>query len=210
VLVAGSAAQYGLGAQRPLSEEDPSIPVSAYGAVKSVIERAVTADGLRDGVRIIFTRSFNHVGPGQGPEAPAAQWARDVVAAEAACGGTIRVGDLDVVRDFLDVRDVADAYLALVRSTAAGIVNVCSGVATPLHAVASLLAAGGAAPVTVEHDPTLLRGVDPPYVVGDPALLRELTDWSPAIGLEQSLDDLLADLRRHAGRRRVGSETVGS
>jgi GDP-4-dehydro-6-deoxy-D-mannose reductase len=163
------------------------------------------ADGLRDGVRVIFTRSFNHVGPGQGTDAPVPQWARAIVAAEAAGGGTLHVGDVDVVRDFLDVRDVADAYLALVRSDASGIVNVCTGVATPLHAVVGMLTAASSAPIGVERDPALMRGVDPPYVVGDPARLRALTGWSPAIALEQSIADLLAELRREVGSAAVRS-----
>src|SRR5689334_5615561 len=176
VLVPGSAAQYGMGAPRPLREDEPTAPVSPYGATKAVIERAATAAPLRGRVGVIATRSFNHIGPGQGLDAPAAQWARQLVEAElAGGGGTIRTGDLDVVRDLLDVRDVADAYLALVRAPEAhGVVNVCSGVAVPMRRVAELVAGCAAVPVTIERDPELTRRVDPPHVVGDPSRLRTL------------------------------------
>ncbi len=211
VLIPGSAAQYGMGNARPLTEgDDTSVPVSAYGVMKSVIEHAVSADPLRRSVRVIIARSFNHIGPGQGAGAPAAQWAREIVAAEAAGGGIVRVGDLAVVRDFLDVRDVVDAYIALVRSTANGVVNVCSGVPTPLRRVLDLLVGSSKVPIAVEHDPGLSRAVDPPSVVGDPARLRHLTDWSPAISLEQSVADLLADLRCGAATVAPDMQAVGS
>jgi GDP-4-dehydro-6-deoxy-D-mannose reductase len=191
VLVAGSAAQYGMGAPRPLVEDDPTVPLTAYAAVKCVLERAVTAAPLQGSARVIFVRSFNHIGPGQGTDAPAAQWARQASEAEAAGGGTIRTGNLDVVRDFLDVRDVADAYLALARSPAQGVVNVCSGVGVALRDVLDLITGAASVAVGVEQDPALTRSVDPPHIVGDPARLRELTGWTPDIPLEQSVADLL-------------------
>src|SRR4051794_14523536 len=110
VLIPGSAAQYGMGANRPLREDDPLPPGSAYGAIKCVLETAATAAALCGEVRVIWARSFNHVGPGQRPDAPLAAWASRLAAAERAGGGVLRTGRLDVVRDFLDVRDVADAY----------------------------------------------------------------------------------------------------
>ena len=199
VLVAGSAAQYGMGAPRLLSEADPTEPLSAYGAAKCVLERAVTAPALAGGVRVVWARAFNHVGPGQGDDAPAASWAGQIAAAELAGGGELRTGRLDVVRDFLDVRDVAAAYLALLRSPAEGVVNVCSGVATPLRDVADALVAQARCPIERNEDPGLMRSVDPPHVVGDPARLKELTGWSPQFDLEHSLRDLLED-RREAVR----------
>jgi GDP-4-dehydro-6-deoxy-D-mannose reductase len=191
VLVAGSAAQYGMGAPRPLTEDVPTVPLTHYGAVKCVLERAVTAAPLQGSARVVFVRSFNHIGPGQGTDAPAAQWARQASEAEVAGGGTIRTGNLDVVRDFLDVRDVADAYLALARSQAQGVVNVCSGIGVSLRDVLALIARAASVDVHIEQDPALARSVDPPHVVGDPTRLRELTGWTPQIGLEQSVTDLM-------------------
>jgi len=210
VLVAGSAAQYGMGARRPLAECDATDPISAYGALKSAIERAVLSTPLREDVRVIFTRSFNHIGPGQGADAPAGQWARQVVDAEAAGGGTVRTGDLSAVRDFLDVRDVADAYIALVRSSADGVVNVCSGVGVPVARVAEALVRHSSVAVALQVDPSLVRAVDPPYVVGDPALLRELTGWSPRVSLERSAEDLLAVCRHDRATTAAAVPAVAS
>jgi GDP-4-dehydro-6-deoxy-D-mannose reductase len=196
VLAAGSAAQYGMGRQRRLREDDRLDPVSPYGAAKAVLEHALLSDPLRAGVRVIWARAFNHLGPGQGHGAPLPQWAAQVAAAEAAGGGTVRVGRLDVVRDFLDVRDVAEAYLALVRAPAAqGAVNVCSGVGTPMQELLDALLAEAAVPVAVESDPALRRPSDPPAVVGDPGRLHELTGWRPRRALRDSVRAVLAQQR---------------
>src|SRR4051794_6131975 len=83
VLVPGSAAEYGYGSERPLREEDPLRPLTTYGLVKYLLELAVNSSDLAGEVRTIFTRSFNHVGPGQRPDAPVAAWARQVAEVEA-------------------------------------------------------------------------------------------------------------------------------
>lgn len=195
VLITGSAAQYGLGAPRPLTEEDVTMPLSAHGAIKCALEFAVLAQPLRRNMRVIFTRSFNHIGPGQPADAPAGHWARQITECEAAESGTLRTGNLEAVRDFLDVRDVADAYLALVHSGAAGVVNVCSGVPVSLGQVADILVRHSSVPTTIERDAAYVREVDPPYVVGCPQRLHELTGWRPQISLERSVCDLLTMCR---------------
>jgi GDP-4-dehydro-6-deoxy-D-mannose reductase len=199
VLIPGSAAQYGMGAPGRLAEDDATAPVSPYGVAKCLLEQAVLAEPLRRGVRVIWARSFNLIGPRQKANAPAGQWARQVVAAEKAGGGVLRTGSLDVVRDFLDVRDVADAYIALVRAPgASGVVNVCSGQAMPLRALAEAMAAAACVPVTLSLDPELERHVDPPVVVGDPTRLHALTAWAPRCELLSSVRDMLDECRRGA------------
>jgi GDP-4-dehydro-6-deoxy-D-mannose reductase len=200
VLVPGSAAQYGDAARGPLRENDPTIALTAYGAAKCVLERACTSSPLTGQVRTIFTRSFNHIGPGQGNDAPIAAWARQLVRAEADGGGVVKTGRLDAVRDFLDVRDVADAYLDLVLSDGDGIVNVCSGTEVVLTDVVELLVRLAAAPVSFERDRAMDRAIDPPVVVGDPTRLERLTRFRPRITLEDSLDDVLEE---HRARMRV-------
>lgn len=193
VLMPGSAAEYGLGSPDPLTESAPLTPVSAYGAMKLALERACLA---ADDVRMVWARSFNHVGPGQRPDAPVAGWARQLAEAERGGRRVLRTGRLDVVRDFLDVRDVADAYLALVASEAQGPVNVCSGRGVRLDEMVGMLVDAAAIEVSAETDPGLVRGVDPPIVVGDPGRLRALTGWEPARRLEDALGDVLDEWRR--------------
>lgn len=200
VLIPGSAAQYGMGSPGALTEDDPTVPVSAYGAAKCVLEQAVFADPLRRGVRVIWARSFNLIGPRQRADAPAAQWARQIVSAERAGGGRLRTGRLDVVRDFVDVREVSDAYIALVRAAgASGVFNVCSGVPTPLRTLAQTMIDAALRPVSLELDPELRRRIDPPRVVGDPGRLHALTGWAPSIALAESVREMLDESRGAVG-----------
>jgi GDP-4-dehydro-6-deoxy-D-mannose reductase len=193
LVVAGSAAQYGMGLDRPLREDDPQAPVSAYGASKRVLEQAVLEPALAGGVRVVVARAFNHVGPGQAGRTPVAEWAEQLAAARSGATTVVRTGDLTVRRDVVDVRDVADAYLALATTEAAhGPVNLCSGVAVTMAEVLETLIDLSGVSVEVERDPGLLRGVDPPSVVGDPSRLRALTGWTPRIALRDSLADVLA------------------
>jgi GDP-4-dehydro-6-deoxy-D-mannose reductase len=201
VLISGSAAQYGLAGPHPLHETAPTSPFGAYGAMKSVLEEACTSTALRGDVRVIWTRSFNHVGPGQGLDAPVPSWAKQVAATEAAGSGVLKTGRLEVVRDFLDARDIADAYLELIASPADGVVNVCSGVGLRLQEVADTLVGLSSASISIERDAALERPIDPPHVVGDPGRLRDLTGWAPRISLERSLRDVLDEWRRRVGEQ---------
>lgn len=195
VLAAGSAAQYGRASNDALDESAPLSPVSEYGAIKTLLERALSDPCLNEGVRLIWARTFNCIGPGQQPPAPAAEWAAQIAEAERAGGGVIRAGRLDVVRDFLDVRDVADAYLALLVSDLEGPVNVGSGEGVVLDELLALMVARASVPLSVEVDPVLRREGDPEHVVADVGLLRSRTGWRRSIGLGQSVDDMLEDAR---------------
>lgn len=232
VLVAGSASQYGLAGPDPLPETAPTIPITDYGAVKCVLERAALLAPLAKGVRVIWARSFNLLGPGQGLDAPVPNWASQIAQAEHRAAHAERqpahaerqpahaerrpahaerhgpsrlsTGDLEVVRDFLDVRDVGDAYLALLDSDARGPVNVGSGSGVSLREVVGTLLESANVRIEVERDPSLDRPEDPACVVADTTLLRKLTGWQPTIGLRESLTDVLAEWRERVAR----SETV--
>jgi GDP-4-dehydro-6-deoxy-D-mannose reductase len=206
VLIAGSAAQYGLAGSDPLSEASPLSPVSAYGAAKTALELAC-AD--RAAPRVIWARTFNLLGPGQPSSAPVPAWARQLAEAERGGDGTIRTGRLDVMRDFLDVRDAADAYLALLASPAEGPVNVCSGRPVALREILEAMIALSPASPRVERDPALERALDPPRVVGDPARLHALTGWAPRRSLAESLGDVLAEWRDRTSTRgpRAGEDS---
>jgi GDP-4-dehydro-6-deoxy-D-mannose reductase len=198
VLIAGSAAQYGLAALDRLPESAPLAPVGAYGAAKTALELACAG---RQGPRVIWARTFNLLGPGQPSTAPVSAWARRLVDAERGRADTVRTGRLDVVRDFLDVRDAADAYLALLEGAAEGPVNVCSGHGLALSEILDAMVALSPASPRIERDAALERAVDPPYVVGNPGHLHALTGWEPRRPLEESLREVLAEWRDRASAR---------
>ena len=204
VLLPGSAAQYGHGALEALAESAPLAPVSAYGAAKSAIELAALQSSPS---RVVCARTFNLIGPGQPPGAPVASWARQLAEAEAQPGAprTLRTGRLDVVRDLLDVRDAADAYLALLAAGVEGPVNVCSGHGVLLSDVLDLLLASTSTEVEHARDPGLERIHDPPHVVGDLSRLQALTGWAPRRTLERSVVDVL-DAWREQVRSAAGAQ----
>ena len=106
-------------------------------------------------------------------------------------GRTLSLGN-DVVRDYLHVADVADAYLALAERGRPGeVYNVCSGAGIGVRQLAAdvLLRAGVAAEIST--DPSLVRATDIPALVGSPAKLMRDTGWSPRKTHADIIDDLL-------------------
>ncbi len=110
------------------------------------------------------------------------------------------VGNLGAARDFLDVRDVVAAYVALATDGERGeVYNVCSGKAVTIRDVLRELIAIARVPVEVREDPLRFRSAEIPLYVGDPQKLRERTGWQPGIPLVRSLRDVYAAAQRGAG-----------
>ena len=107
----------------------------------------------------------------------------------------LHVGNLEVERDFLDVRDVVRGYVRLMEAGETGeAYNVCSGVPCSLLGVVRRLVELSETGARLEFDESRLRPVDIPVLVGDPGRLRAL-GWSPAFPLDTTLRDLLAEAR---------------
>jgi GDP-4-dehydro-6-deoxy-D-mannose reductase len=119
-----------------------------------------------------------------------------VAAAERRHGdATVTVGNLDPVRDFSDVRDVVRAYrLLAVLGDVGAVYNVCSGRGVAIGQIVERLLALAAIPLRPVVDAALVRSVDVPVNVGNPARLAAATGWRP----EFSLDDTLAAVLAHA------------
>jgi nucleoside-diphosphate-sugar epimerase len=141
-------------------------------------------------------RPFNHTGPGQSDAFVASSFARQL--AEIELGrrpAVLSVGNLDSVRDFLDVDDVLDAYLALLDPRVpAGIYNVASGRGLAMRELLELLLAASGVRPAITADPSRLRRTD--ASVGDASRLREATGWRPRRDLGDTLKRLLDDWRR--------------
>jgi GDP-4-dehydro-6-deoxy-D-mannose reductase len=150
-----------------------------------------------DGQRVLLSRSFNHVGPGQAPVFFAASFARQIALAEAGhAAPVIAVGNLDARRDLTDVRDTVRAYRALVASGTPGRpYNVCSGRAYRIGDILDLLLERARVRVEVRLDPARLRPHDVPLVVGHPGRVLGETGWAATIPMERTLDDVLEDWR---------------
>jgi GDP-4-dehydro-6-deoxy-D-mannose reductase len=104
----------------------------------------------------------------------------------------VPTGNLSPVRDFLDVRDVVEAYLALLVAGVPGeVYNIARGQGISLVELFQQLADLIGVPAVPVPDPGLRRRGDIPHLVGDSRKLRQVTGWSPTIPLEQTLRDMV-------------------
>lgn len=192
VLVTGSALVYRT-AGEALSEDSPLAPSSPYGVSKLAQEMLAQRIGRDDGVEVVVTRSFNHIGPRQNPTFVTSAIARQLATIEAGrAPAVLRVGNLETRRDVTDVRDTVRAYRALMARGRAGTVyNVCRGTAFPVKTLVRELVAQARAKVEIRTDEALMRPNDAPLVLGDPRRLHTDTGWVPEIPLERTLHDLL-------------------
>ena len=195
LLAVSSAEVYGVvpESDQPIVESREAAPRSPYAVSKLAAEAPV----LHSGLDAVIARPFPHLGPGQDERFALASFAGQIARIER--GGQeprLRVGNLDARRDLLDVRCVADAYVALLHGKLGGIVNVASGVAWRIGDVLDRLLALSTIRIEIELDPARLRPADVPLLAGDATRLREATGWQPRRSLDETLSDTLDAFRR--------------
>lgn len=198
ILSVGSSEEYGaVGADEvPVREERALAPTSPYAVARVAQEQLSLVYARSLGLDIVMTRSFNHVGPGQRPVFVLPSIVRQFAEGR---GGPVELaaGDVSAVRDFTDVRDVADAYLRLLREGASGeAYNVCSGKGVSIAEAIELVSRIAGRPYVIKVDPARLRPTENPILVGSHEKLSRATGWSPTIPLERSLADILASMRK--------------
>jgi len=192
LLLVSTGEVYGHGHGRASVESDPVLPVSPYAASKLGAEIAVGEVSRRTGLRTIIARAFPHTGPGQSDKYVLPALAHRIRTAKRIGAPVIKTGNLEPVRDLLDVRDVVAAYRVLLEEGQAGaIYNVASGHGVSLYHLVDRLSAVLGHRVIVEPDPNLARPNDLMHLVGDPSRIISGTGWKPSISLDQTLKDLL-------------------
>jgi len=183
-------------------------PDNPYAATKAMAEllavqyRKATAGG------IVTARSFNHSGPGQTPSFFLPSIAKQFAEMESGLRPPkLAVGNLNVKRDFSDVRDVVRAYCLLLENGKIGeIYNVCSGVSVCLADIVQMFQAKTGVKIAIEIDPSKNRPNDVAEIRGDPRKMREQTGWHTIISLEQTIEDLLDYWRSKRGENTVQME----
>jgi GDP-4-dehydro-6-deoxy-D-mannose reductase len=210
ILYVGSADEYGSSARtiemdengeyQGLAENTPLQPSNPYSLSKAAADSMCQQIFQRDGMPIIRVRAFNHLGPRQSGGFAAADFARQIVRGEMERKNRIlHVGNLDAVRDFLDVRDVVRAYeLAITKGEPGAVYNICSGKGRTLQRLLDDLLSLSYANFKVVRDPDLMRPADVPFMVGSNKRFNEATGWSSEIPWTQTLEDILEDYRRRA------------
>ncbi len=202
VVLVGSGVCYGNPAPEflPVDESCPLRPNNPYSASKGAADLLGVQHFLSHGTEVVMARPFNHAGPRQSSTYVLGGLARQVAEVEAGRTDRVEVGNLDVVRDFLDARDVVRAYrllaLADPSKVAGEVFNVGSGRGTKLADALEILRGLARRPITVHVDPARVRPVDQPLLVADPTKLKGATGWSPRHSIESTLADMLDDARR--------------
>jgi GDP-4-dehydro-6-deoxy-D-mannose reductase len=196
VLLVGSGETYGPAAPGTpaFTEDTPLRPGSPYSRTKAAAD--LLGASYRDrGLDVLQVRPFNHTGAGQSDVFVAPSFARQIVEIErGARADTLEVGNLDSVRDFLDVSDVVEAYTLLCESPIpAGAYNVASGRGVSAgELLRGLCARAGVSP-RIHVDPSRFRPTD--QSIGDASRLHAASGWAPKVPFETTLDGLLAHWR---------------
>ncbi|HNY30758.1 MAG TPA: GDP-mannose 4,6-dehydratase [Fibrobacteria bacterium] len=192
VVLAGSATVYGKvdPAHLPLREDSPVRPTDAYSLAKASAE--MLAGVFANSVPVVVARPFNHTGPGQGTDFVLPAAAAQIASIEVGRKEPIlQLGDLSSERDFLDVRDVVEAYLLLLEKGLPGeVYNICSGTCKPVQDWISELAGLSRVPMEVRTEPSRVFARSNPRLVGDNSRLGAL-GWTRRIDASTMLSDLL-------------------
>ncbi len=206
VQIACSSEQYGLVLpdEVPIKETNPLRPLSPY-AVSKVAQDFLGYQYFQSyGLKVVRTRGFNHTGPRRGQVFVTSNFCSQVAAIELGLQEpVIRVGNIEAIRDFTDVRDMVRAYwLAVVKGKHGEVYNIATGHGIRISEMLDRLLALSRVEVKVETDPARLRPSDVEILIGDSSKFRADTGWEPRIPFEQTLRDLLGYWRETLSRRR--------
>ena len=200
ILVVCSSEEYGLVKEEelPLLETNPLRPLSPY-AVSKVAQDLLAFQYFRSyGLRTIRARAFNHTGPGRPKQYAISNFAYQVAQIEQ--GGApreLRVGNLNVRRDYMDVRDMVRAYvLAIQKGEEGEVYNISSGHAQNLRDILESLLSLSKCKIEVKVDPERFRPSDLSSIFGSSAKFESLTGWRPQISMLTTLTDLLNGWRQ--------------
>jgi GDP-4-dehydro-6-deoxy-D-mannose reductase len=177
----------------PIVEDQPLRPRNPYAVSKVAAEALCFQWSVKSRFKIVMARSFNHIGPRQRTDFVVSDFAKQVAEIRKGLRGpVIRTGDIEVTRDFTDVRDIVRAYqMLLERGENGEIYNVCSGREVRISNILSRLIEIAGVQVAVEPDPERMRSAEQKRNYGSYAKLHNATGWQPKIELEQTLQDIL-------------------
>lgn len=188
ILVVSSSVVYGEGMGKAAREDDAMRPMSAYAATKLGTEICAGQFARLNHLPLVVARPWPHTGPFQQPRRLFTDWLAALRRGEQ----EIRFGDPDAVRDYLDVRDVVSAYIALLQGEVkGGPYNVASGQGRTFQEMFQLLTEIVGVEARLVWAPERRRGWDELYSVGDSSRLRQGTGWAPQYDLRHTLRDMV-------------------
>ncbi len=175
-----------------ITEQSEIGPRNPYGTTKAAAEIATFQFARNYGLDIVVARSFPHFGPGQSAGFAFPSFCRRIIGAGASGPRSIRVGNLNPVRDYLYVTDVTRAYGCILgRGLSGSIYNVCTGQGNSIGDMVEMLIEVSGAKLELSVDRELFRPADVEFQVGDPRRLTSLLGWSPVVSRREGLERLL-------------------
>jgi len=190
----------------PIRETNPLRPASPYAVSKVGEDMIAYQYHLSYGMKTIRTRMFTHTGPRRGDVFAESAFAKQIAEIEAGLrpDNTMRVGNLDSVRTFADVRDAVRAYWLLLEKCPPGeVYNIGGNRTMTVGEMLDILKGFATCEIRHEVDPALIRPSDVTLQIPDFTKFEAATGWKPEIPLETTLRDLLdyhrERVRRHAG-----------
>lgn len=190
ILLASSANVYGSAGGYLIPETQKAAPANHYAASKLAMEQLASTYFER--LPIVITRPFNYTGVGQAE----AFLVPKIVSHFARGERTIELGNIDVERDFSDVRMVADVYRRLMECEARSVVlNICTGVATSLRAVIGMMEDIAGYTMDVRVNPAFVRANDIGRLTGSPQALIEAIGPIDVVPLRDTLERMYRSMR---------------
>ncbi|MFN0072328.1 MAG: GDP-mannose 4,6-dehydratase [Chloroflexota bacterium] len=206
ILVVGSNEEYGPVPPEhlPIKETTALNPVSPYAVSKVAQDLMAAQYWVTRKLPAIRVRPFTHTGPEHDDRFVTPSFARQIAEIELdRREPVVRVGFIDGVRDFSDVRDIVVGYrLAALKGVPGDVYNLGSGRGTPVRALLEGLLALTDASIRIELDQSLIRPSEPSAQYADCSKFAQLTGWTPRITLEQTLQDTLAYWRLRTRQQR--------
>lgn len=198
ILSVGSSEEYGNVPHEdlPIRENQKTKPLSPYAVarVSQELMSQVFVDAF--GMQIIMTRSFNHIGPRQDDRFVIPSFVKRILEIKYSglSLGEIETGDLSIIRDFVDVRDVVAAYYLLLTEGKPGeIYNICSGRGIRLADVVRTIAEEVGVTVTTRTNPEYVRPNDNMEIVGSPYKIETELGWKRTREFRDTIRDMIAD-----------------
>ncbi len=193
IIIASSSNVYGPQPISSLDEDCRPSPVNHYAMSKLSME--YLSHTWLEHLPIVIVRPFNYTGAGQSEKFLIPKIVNHYVRKSP----TISLGNLEVTREFNDVRDVARAYLELLEAPSGTTVNICSGVGHKLLKIVQLVEELTGHVLKIEVDPKLVRASEVPVLIGDPAQMRRWVRFGPQYTLENTLEAMITYSRQHEG-----------
>lgn len=178
--------------QVPVKEDAPLRPVNPYAVSKATVDLMAYQYWKAYNLPVYLVRAFSHSGPGQRTVAVLSDWAFQTAKIELGLRPPqLDVGNMDVTRDYMDVRDTVRAYRDILEKGKPGEpYNVCSGIGYKLGDLLDIIISFSSKKIDIVPDPSRLRPVDIPMLIGSPEKLKRTTGWRPEIKIEKTLRDL--------------------